>query len=659
MSYNILNYPGSTSSIRNPNFRTVLSSVDPDVIVVQEILSQAGVNEFLNQVLNYSASEYAAGTFINGYDTDNAIFYKSDSFTFLANNVIPTALRDINEFILFENNTGDTIRIYSLHLKAGSSSSDKQKRFDEVLNLRNVTDNLPVNTNYIVCGDFNIYSSNETAYQELLNQSGPGYFIDLFDLPGTWNNEAYASYHTQSPRTRQFQGGATGGMDDRFDMILMSQAVIDTGDIYYLQDSYFAYGNDGNHYNDSINRMPNTAVSQTIANAIHYASDHLPILVDLVFEDHSANTIQLSVSISDGWNMVSVPGLNPDGMLVTDWWSGLTETVFEFIPGGSGYNGVTTVNPTVGYWMKHNGTTTYNYPAIEIVAHEPISVASGWNMLGGYENEVAVTAITTNPPGRLILPIFKYIPSNGYITTSSLEPGYGYWINTSSACDIIIPDVALVKNSEVEKSYFSEDWGRILITDADGKNYTLYLVTKEIDLERYKLPILPPQRMFDIRFGSGRIAEYINSSVQTIEMQGVKYPVTIRAENMHIIIQDITGKELNVRLEDGEELSISNSSITKLKVSGDLIVKDYLLEQNYPNPFNSSTTINFSIPETTEVTLTVYSTLGQKVGEIVNGSLDAGYHSFKWEAGDVASGIYIYQFRAGEFIQSKKMILIK
>ena len=109
MSYNILNYPGSTSAIRNPYFRTVIANTVPDVLVVQEILSQEGVDGFLNNVLNIASSGYAAGTFIDGYDTDNAIFYKTASFTFIANNVIPTSLRDINEFVLSENSTGDTI----------------------------------------------------------------------------------------------------------------------------------------------------------------------------------------------------------------------------------------------------------------------------------------------------------------------------------------------------------------------------------------------------------------------------------------------------------------------------------------------------------------------------------------------------------------------
>src|SRR5690606_38224226 len=116
------------------------------------------------------------------------------------------------------------------------------------------------------------------AYQTLINQTAPKYFIDPLTLSGTWNNEIYSPYHTQSTRTRQFGGGASGGLDDRFDMILMSQTVMEEGGVFFLPGSYFAFGNDGNHYNDSINKMPNTAVTQQIANALHYASDHLPVI---------------------------------------------------------------------------------------------------------------------------------------------------------------------------------------------------------------------------------------------------------------------------------------------------------------------------------------------------------------------------------------------
>ena len=73
-------------------------------------------------------------------------------------------------------------------------------------------------------------------------------------------------------------------MDDRFDMILMSQSIMDNGGITYVPGSYTAYGNDGLHFNDSINRPPNNAVGQTIANALHYSSDHLPVFASFTFD---------------------------------------------------------------------------------------------------------------------------------------------------------------------------------------------------------------------------------------------------------------------------------------------------------------------------------------------------------------------------------------
>jgi hypothetical protein len=109
-TYNILNYPGSDTTIRNPYFRTVVSSINPDILVVQEMLSQDGVNGFLNNIMNSFGESYSAGTFINGDDTDNAIFYKDSKFNFISNIPIDTELRDINEFTLVHSNDVDTIR---------------------------------------------------------------------------------------------------------------------------------------------------------------------------------------------------------------------------------------------------------------------------------------------------------------------------------------------------------------------------------------------------------------------------------------------------------------------------------------------------------------------------------------------------------------------
>ncbi len=364
-------------------------------------------------------------------------------------------------------------------------------------------------------------------------------------------------------------------------------------------------------------------------------------------------TFAYQVTVADGWNMVSVPGTNPAGMAPVDWWSNLVGSVYKF---SGGYVAVTTTAPTEGYWMKNNGAETYSYPATGIVAHNSINAAAGWNLIGGYELTVLTALLTTTPPGLLQLPIYEY--SGGYIVATSIVPGYGYWAKMSAAGLIDAPPLA--KGSVDVVEYFKEDWGKIILTDAAGTSYTLYAVNGEVDLNNYELPPAPPAGMFDIRFSSGRIAEDINSSMQTIDMSGVTYPLTVRVEGMDIRLQDETGRTVNVNLKSGEDVVISDATILKLMVTGELVPAVYALEQNYPNPFNPSTTIEFSLPEdVSNVKLSIYNALGERVAEIVNTSLVAGKYQYQWNAKNVATGMYIYELRTDKFVSVKKMILMK
>ena len=83
------------------------------------------------------------------------------------------------------------------------------------------------------------------------------------------------------------------------------------------------------------------------------------------------------------------------------------------------------------------------------------------------------------------------------------------------------------------------------------------------------------------------------------------------------------------------------------------------LEQNYPNPFNPSTTISFALAQRSHVTLTVFNTLGQQVATLVNGDIDAGYHEVKFDASNLASGVYFYRLQAGDFVQARKLLLVR
>ena len=90
------------------------------------------------------------------------------------------------------------------------------------------------------------------------------------------------------------------------------------------------------------------------------------------------------------------------------------------------------------------------------------------------------------------------------------------------------------------------------------------------------------------------------------------------------------------------------------------IPSQYTLEQNYPNPFNPSTTIRFALPQTSNVTLKVYNLNGKEVATLINNTtVQAGTNEYRFDASNLASGIYFYKLTAGKFTDTKKMILIK
>ena len=87
--------------------------------------------------------------------------------------------------------------------------------------------------------------------------------------------------------------------------------------------------------------------------------------------------------------------------------------------------------------------------------------------------------------------------------------------------------------------------------------------------------------------------------------------------------------------------------------------RSFILNQNYPNPFNPLTKIHFEIPEPVFVVLKVYDILGREVATLVNRQMFPGRYTVQFSAGNFASGIYFYRLKAGNFVQSKKMIIIK
>ena len=112
-----------------------------------------------------------------------------------------------------------------------------------------------------------------------------------------------------------------------------------------------------------------------------------------------------------------------------------------------------------------------------------------------------------------------------------------------------------------------------------------------------------------------------------------------------------------------QALVLQNQTIpnfVKVRDNGNsYLAEQYILSQNYPNPFNPTTTIEYTLPRSGDVSLIIHNIAGQEVIRLVNKNQNEGNHTVTWNASNVASGVYIYRLQAGEFVQTKKMVLLK
>ena len=278
-------------------------------------------------------------------------------------------------------------------------------------------------------------------------------------------------------------------------------------------------------------------------------------------------------------------------------------------------------------------------------------------MIGVLDVPIPVLQINTEPTGILISNFFGY--SSGYFVEDTLKPGYGYWIK-SSADGIILLNSPLVKERSIVK--LNSDWASITITDARSREVKLYL-SEDADKAMFTLPPMPPEGAFDIRFSTGLLVESISGESKIFSIAGAEYPIRINVEGVNLNVSDlIDEKLLNETIRDGGELIISDSKVNKIIINGNYTNEfpvSFNLEQNYPNPFNPNTTIRFSIPKEVDVNLSVFNILGEKVRELKNEMMKPGYYEVEFDASSLASGIYLYRINAGEYLETKKMILLK
>lgn len=301
MFYNLLNFPLETNVPNRIDYlEQTLNTYKPDIFMVCELNNVYGGNAILQVLQDRISEDYRSAVFTsntsddeigNQNDLQNLIFYDNSKFILESQHIVQTLYRDFNHYKLKLNSVNQNsnpvyLNAIVCHLKASSGSNNENLRLQMVQDLTQYLSTFPSDSYVMLAGDFNVYSASEPAFQELIDPNNNIVFVDPVDRMGSWHtNVDYVDVFTQSTRTQTGLGGSTGGLDDRFDFILTSTNMLSNQDLYYVPNSYQAFGNNSNPncFNNEIldTACAGTSFSLEVREALYYFSDHLPVVMEL------------------------------------------------------------------------------------------------------------------------------------------------------------------------------------------------------------------------------------------------------------------------------------------------------------------------------------------------------------------------------------------
>lgn len=300
MSYNLLNFPTGNLAGRVDTLRNIVNYSRPNLLMIQELKNAEGLQDITDMMNEIGYGDFAHGEFIAqqspgspGNLLQHAIIYDAEIFRIKSEGVVLTNYRDINEYVLYLNdpslaNGTDTtfLYVYVTHLKSSTGADNVQARLEMVNYLVAHLQQIPENSNVIFAGDFNLYDNMEPAYTAITNPMNAIVLKDVFESYGNWAGSGFNHKEilTQSTRIAMiYDDGAGGGIDDRFDFILLSESLMNPdNELHYIENSFHSVGNNGTCYNESITDCEiANEVPSSVLQSLYYMSDHLPQYCEL------------------------------------------------------------------------------------------------------------------------------------------------------------------------------------------------------------------------------------------------------------------------------------------------------------------------------------------------------------------------------------------
>lgn len=332
MTYNVVKFAPSSSTDRQLAHEYIYNDIKPDLLMVQE----AGINtpDHILGKLNTIENKYLRTTRFNNIsnpsdDNGQLVFYNKNIFELVEEKALAASTRNINQYTfrfkkLDINENPVYLEVFVAHLKSSDGRTNSIERNNQISTFIQALNTVDQSRYIILAGDLNLYTSNEAAYINALNGTASIKMKDpignaalcetipVIDADGSFSwstyfptsptsenikyfwrdNINFSSIHTQNPRI------SSGGLDDRFDFILVSENLMnENSNLSYIPNTYLAYGNNGNCLNKDVTDASCTgSYSAVTRQHVNYASDHLPVVMDFQFKSSTLSTYNYSIS---------------------------------------------------------------------------------------------------------------------------------------------------------------------------------------------------------------------------------------------------------------------------------------------------------------------------------------------------------------------------
>ncbi len=388
------------------------------------------------------------------------------------------------------------------------------------------------------------------------------------------------------------------------------------------------------------------------------------------------------LNLQEGWNLISwnfnyaadmetfLESQDGTGNMLGDCVGlilGFDQGALTYDPALPRYSTLNEVDYYHGYWLLMDCPFELEICGDKIELRDYLPIHEGWNLISYWPNEYkpvedALTSIyyMTDVVLGWDNAYRIHIPDDISNTLTEMGPGHGYWVKSNFGAPLVYPGwyyPGPSKNNEKQSDFAdkeliaSKTWISLYGSDIKVDNKT---ISDNSEIEIYSTT--------GILCGSG---VYNNSVLKFTPVYGFEsdnqissnYPKAGQKVEIHIdgdrIYPDISWTE------NGDLIQLA-----RLYTNEDLIPGKFNLSQNYPNPFNPGTEISFTISKSSQVELTVFNVLGQRVITLLSDQLTEGTYNVNWDGTNndgnvVSSGMYLYRLTSGEQSQSKKMILTK